>query len=130
MNKKSFSFPIVSPSQIVSLPRPILCNHIRFNQVGFKFSVNNKKLLTVSINSFDNNIYFDGVNHINYSWLYFNDGGKTSVSFINNLDCYDCSFETRNINSLEIVSKIDNTYDSLLISPENPLFLSLDFYYL
>ena len=132
MQIKSYSFPIVSPIEIISLPTPITdCIAVRFNKVSFKFNDYNKRVLTISLQSLqthNNNIFFKGSN-INepYSFIHFHDGSIASINYVNNQNTYDLNFERRNINSLDITTKIDGDYNSLLISQENPLFITLDF---
>ena len=132
MQIKSYSFPIVAPIEVISLPTAIAdCIAVKFNKVSFKFNEFNKRVLTISLQSLqthNNNIFFKGSN-INepYSFIHFHDGSTASINYINTANTFDLTFDRRNIVSLDIIAKIDGEYNSLLISPENPLFISLDF---
>ena len=126
--KYNLSFPIYSPVQKINLPTPIKkCYAIRINQVTFKFNDFNKKVLLLSIQGLDNNKYFDGVKTENYTFIFFNDGSKSTINYINNVTCYDASFTHRNIEYLDIITKIDDNFDGL-ISTENVLYISIDFF--
>ena len=127
-NKRSYSFPIYSPQQKINLPFVIdRCNAIRISQLMFKFSDFNKKVLLLSFSSLDSNSYFDGVNNVSYTFIQFNDGSKNTINYINNLPTYDSYFPPKNIMNLDIQVKIDNEYDNI-ISTENALYITLDFY--
>jgi len=129
MNKKSYSFPIYSPQQKVQLPFVVdKCYAVRINQLMFKFNDFNKKTLLISLLSLDSNSYFDGSINVPYTFIYFNDGSKSTINYMNNLNSHDSSFPSRNIMSLDIMIKIDNSYDST-ISIENPIYIVLDFFF-
>ena len=127
-NKRSYSFPIYSPQQKINLPFVVdRCHAIRISQLMFKFNDFNKKVLLLSFLSLDSNSYFDGVSNVPYSFIQFNDGSKNTINYINNLPTYDSLFPPRNIMNLDIMAKIDNNYDTV-ISQNNPLYITLDFY--
>jgi len=128
MTKRSYSFPIFSPVQKINFPDPISkCFAVRVNQMTFKFQDFNRKVLLLSLPSLDTNTYYDGVISEKCTFIFFNDGSKSTINYFNNLPSYDATFSARNMECLHIVVKIDGILDNI-ISPENPLYISLDFY--
>ena len=85
--KKSYSFPIFSPIQKINFTTPISkCYGIRINQLTFKFNDFNKKVLMFSLPGLDTNMYFNGFNNCeNYTFIFFNDGSKSTINYFNNL---------------------------------------------
>jgi len=126
--KKSFSFPIFSSIQKINLPFTIdNCFAIRINQIMFNFNSFNNKVLLISFQSLDSNTYFDGVSSHHYTFIYFNDGSKSTINYLNKISSYDSTFNSKNLISLEIKVEIDNELNNI-ISNENPLYISIDFY--
>ena len=127
MTKTTLSFPIYSSVQKINLPYPIKnCFAIRVNQLTFKFNDFNKKLFLLSLSSLDNHKYFDGSKLDNYTFIFFNDGSKSTLNYLNNLNTYDSTFKSRNLEYLDICIKIDGNADQV-ISLENPVYIELDF---
>ena len=128
MTKITLSFPIVSPVQKINLPTTIKkCYAIRINQVSFSFTKHQQKILLLSIQGLDTNKYFDGEKSQNYSFIYFNNGNQNSINYLNNITISDSNFPSRNIEYLDIITKIDDQLDSS-ISKTNPLHISIDFF--
>jgi len=128
MTKLTLSFPIVSPVQKINLPTAIKkCYAIRINQVSFSFVKHEQKVLLLSIQGLDTNKYFDGVKSENYSFIHFNNGKQNTFNYLNNITIADASFPSRNIEYLDIITKIDDQLDSS-ISKTNVLYISIDFF--
>jgi len=127
MTITSLSFPIYGPIQKINLPYSIKnCFAIRINQLTFKFNDFNKKIFMLSLASLDNHKYFDGSKLDNYTFIFFNDGSRSTINYLNNLNTYDCAFNVRNLEYLDICIKIDGNIDGL-ISSDNPVYISVDF---
>ena len=130
--KISLSFPIYTPEQRVTLPTPIpSCYAIRVKQLLFRFNQFNKKVFRLSFLNLDSNHYFDGVNLFACTYLFFNDGSKSTINYFNNAsaetDTYDSIFNNRYIDYVEIKVYIDNVLDTT-INPQNPCYITVDFF--
>jgi len=128
MPKITLSFPIVSAIQKINLPTAIKkCYAIRINQVSFSFTKHEQKVLLLSIQGLDTNKYFDGIKSTNYSFIYFNNGSLNTINYLNNITISDSNFPSRNIEYLDIITKIDDQLDSS-ISKTNVLHIAIDFF--
>jgi len=128
MTKITLSFPIYSPIQKINLPTAIKkCYAIRINQVSFSFTKHEQKVLLLSIQGLDNNKFFDGVKSSNYTFIYFNNGNQNTINYLNNITISDSNFPSRNIEYLDVITKIDDQLDSS-ISKTNVLYISIDFF--
>jgi len=75
-------------------------------------------MFLLSFLNLDSNHYFDGITLFNCSYVYFNDGSKSTISYFNNAnaetDTFDSIFNNRYIDYIEIKVYIDGVLDTTI----------------
>jgi hypothetical protein len=122
-----YSFVLYSPLTNVTFPYVQNCCGLKVSKFMFKFSEPYKNVLTLSLPSYDQKIYFDGINQQEYyTFICFNDGSVSKFDYINNTDNFDIKFLKRSINSLNFTIKINCQMDTL-VCMQNPIYITIDF---
>jgi hypothetical protein len=127
-----FSYTIKLYSSINNITLPNNLNNvkkIKIKKLMYKFLNYNQRVLTISINNYSTNQYFDGITSGSYTTSFFNDGNINSLlNYYNTSDEFDVIFEYgMPMISFDLTVKVDNV-ETADISFDNPILIDLQFF--
>ena len=101
---------------------------IRINKCGYTFTRIGQRSIQIAISSFTNNLFFDGVSMVPYTFITFNsNGGLNTIDERNINGNYDVTLKTpTSVQQFTLRAFVDGI-PCADIDQSNPLFLEIEF---